>query len=240
MSITHVQDAISGVPSAGVFTATLSSPSASNFFIGILAASISGAAVTSITQTNVTWTKVVSSAVKIDSEIWKGIPTGTPGTSVACNTSGSPPGGRFNVSEWSYSGGTLDTDPAGTSSGSNNGNSTVVTTASVTPTASANALLVAVTNHASGNIFSSGPSGSGSGATWTAFTNNFGNIHYDYAIVTSTSGAYSVADTYSAANNWEAEIATFIITAPPSGQLFRQPPMNGLGVGGPFFGNPLF
>jgi hypothetical protein len=107
--------------------------------------------VSSITQTNVTWTKLhgLTSSTTVDAEVWVGVPTGVPGTTVTVAYSNANSVSKtIQVMEWPYPmAATLDhsADTTGTGAGANSG--------VITPTVGA--LCVAVFTCANGTIFSS-------------------------------------------------------------------------------------
>lgn len=184
------------------FTCSVSgTPSSSNVLV--LVAGSSNASVTISTgtppsQTNVTWTKKVSSAVNIDTEIWCGTPSGTPGTSVSITLSGTPSAFFGNLSEWSGTKACANSDAGATAS--NHGPSGNPSTATVTPTASSGGMVLwAVGRH--GGTFSSGPTNS-----FTALNSGSTLYMFAYRIVASISGTYSTGWTLTGGSVWEAQI----------------------------------
>jgi hypothetical protein len=98
---------------------TVAAGLSTSLFIGFMSTT-SGSTVSSVTQTNVTWTKIHSAANGSNSgvEIWKGVPSGTPGTTVTWAMSASQLIEAY-VTEWPSAAGlsgTLDqsSDQTGT------------------------------------------------------------------------------------------------------------------------------
>lgn len=134
---------------------TLSSPAQTSIYfaqIGILG----NFTITSITQTNVTWTqlKTANNSTNCRVDLWKGVTTGAPGTSVTVTPSASA-SFSFVVSEWPTGhglAGTLDNTADAT------GNTAFQRSGGVTPTAH-NAVAFATSVNSNGAITLPTPGG---------------------------------------------------------------------------------
>lgn len=203
---------ISTAPVQQVATSHSAASTTFNFVLGaaptindvLILAGAAGATtqyITGISQTGVTWTEVRLSHTNRAAFIWVGIvgsgasATGT----VTTNDLGSVVTVRTNVSEWAGLNLSVTSD---TSSG-NSGSSNVATTASITPTASRNVLLIAAARYGAGT-FTSGPTNS-----FTALTTQSNFYPFAYRVVSSTSGSYSTSWTYTSTDTWETAIAAF-------------------------------
>jgi hypothetical protein len=168
-----------------------------------------GQAVTSLVQTNATWALADAHATGRQCEIWYTTAlTGTPGTTITINLSGTPGSVGAQsacVSEWP---GQLTLDVAS----STNATSTTPSPPSQTPTAGREGLNIAAIR-AGGNV-SAGPTGGFSALTGSDATRGFGA----YLVANPTAGSY--ATTWTSANGaWAGVSAVFL--APISGVLLR-------------------
>jgi hypothetical protein len=143
--ITRVQGNNSGTSGTSSVSVTMSStPVSGNILIATIAImcwTSTAITVSSITETNVVWTKVINSAdtdesYYWDSEIWKGVVSASASTSVTVTLSGTPGGGGgsvVNICEYNSSIGTLTTDKTAYNSGADydiDSGTTVTTTES--------------------------------------------------------------------------------------------------------------
>jgi hypothetical protein len=198
---------ITGTWSSGSsYTATLPSAPASGHLLILtyVDAAQTVAGISSIAQTNVTWSKAVSSKVNEDVEIWYGVVGSAAGTVATINLSGTPTTASLsNISEWS--GLLTSSEVLANGTSANNGSGLTPTTATITPTAGKNVLIVAASRH--GSSFTSGPT-----SGFTSLSAGTAGLGYAFAylIVSSTSGSYSTSWTYGTSGAWDAEIATFL------------------------------
>ena len=105
-----VQEKSSGGSSSTSHSATMNAaPTVGNLLL-IVAENEGSMDVASITQTNVTWTKVYGTTPTTVPvvELWKGVIAGSPGTGITVAWSGSAAFGGFHVSEWTGLAGTID------------------------------------------------------------------------------------------------------------------------------------
>lgn len=138
--------------------------------------------VASITQTNVTWTKVVSENAGSDFEMWEGIPSGTPGTSLTIAWSAALSGATtVEISEWS---GNWPVGTAVDTSAPNAATSTAPTTSTITPTAGKSVVIIA--GFRANGAVSAGPTNS-----FTALTDTGTLQHQAYLIDPNAAGIYS-------------------------------------------------
>jgi hypothetical protein len=186
-------------------------------------------AISSISATNVTWHSAVVFATNTRAEIWYGEIAAGAGTVITVNLAGAASAvDHANASEWS---GLATSSELGVT-GTNSATSANPTTASITPTAGRNTLIIACTRR--GGTFSSGPDTGG----FTALTSPTTSDQYGYLVVASASGSYSTSWTWTTSLAWGASIASFYAPL-ATGKLFLPTNLSGLGSGGPFFGNPL-
>lgn len=189
---------------------TVSSPAQANFFIAMTGSSVAtNTTVSSITQTNVTWTVVKTCNVARTAEIWKGIPSGTPGATVTIAWANTPTTMFANVSQWSgvLSTGTVTDGTAGCSGTAG----TTQTTASIT-LANAGSLIVAV-DRANVN-FSSGPTGS-----FTDMTHTTVNQLFPAYRLPGSTGTYSTSWTTGSSAQNDTAIAAFLPATPTGGPI---------------------
>jgi hypothetical protein len=165
----------------------------------------SGAMLTSLVQTNVTWSLITRGITNANAEIWQGLVSGSASATMTYNCTSRGNSAFAYLLEWA------GVDPtggnqAGATASNSNASSTSVTTSTITPTAGTNVLMVACTRHA--GAYSSGPSGG-----FTALAPTGQSQQFCYQVVASASGSYTAAWVYGAANTAEASIATFAAAA---------------------------
>jgi hypothetical protein len=151
------------------------------------------AALTSILQTGVAWTKYTRYSVNRSIEVWTGVVGAGASASVVLSSSQ-----QGFLIEWAGVSATPDAVSAG-----NFGNSTTPTSATVTPTAGNNMLFIFAIARI--NTYSSGPTGG-----FTEFPSSNSNDRIAYQVVASTSGPYSGVYTFTAAQPWD----TYLLVLP--------------------------
>lgn len=191
------------VSAAGTIAITLASqPTQGNTLVIFAGTSDTTVIFSNISQTGVTWQRAVSgsSSTRIV-EIWYGNIGAGASTGITVNLSGTPASTyRGGISEW----GGLLSSGALSVTGDNNGNSTTVTTASITPPVGYNVLLIASSRAGNTSVPTNG---------FTNLTTQDVSAPGSYLVVPSTSGSYSTGWT-TVSGLWQAEIASFL--APPS------------------------
>lgn len=114
----------------------------------VLLAEVAGTTISGVSGGGVTWTKQVSSNVNGDVEIWAGAnASGAGGTATVTVTLLASDAASLNLSEWSGMPAALT---AGGTAAANNGRSLSADTATITPTAGHEVLLVAAANSLTG------------------------------------------------------------------------------------------
>lgn len=204
ISTAPVQQANATWSTGTSYPVVMSSTPASGDVLVLLAAcsDLTNGVVTGITQTGVTWHKAVGSNVNQAVDIWYGEVGSGATSTVTVNLAGAPSVfSRASVSEWSGVALSSELDVLGTASSS--GINSTLSTASVTPAAGNNSLLLAVVRKS--GTFQSGPT-NGFSALSTVNT----GWQFAYLVATSTAGSYSTTWTYSTSGGYDAEIATFI------------------------------
>lgn len=210
MAITRVQGTARGQNQSTTVTATLTStPTADNFLVAVISADNTGGEVnrivSSITQTNVSWSMQVQKTVGYFTlEIWLGVVSASAGKSVQANFSGNVATlAVINVCEYSglASSGTLD------KTASSSGSGTTTDTGTTATTTHANELWIGGTHSQSWGIVQSSP------------TNGFTLLDGDYESYWSGSQAYleKIVSSTGTANTgtttgsypWVGAIATF-------------------------------
>lgn len=205
---------------------TVATPTNGNYEIPVQLVGPGGTVYTSPAQTNLAFSHLAAYAVNRKLEAYIGAVSASPGSSLAWGG-----GAGFNgiVVEWAgLDGGFDSTNSAGSSA-----NLAISTTASVTPAAGTNCLLLAGLSRA--GTYSSGPTGG-----WTDVTGSTNAMRLAYLVVNGASGSYSTAWTYLAAAAYDTYI--WILTAPSGGggrTLFSVPSLDGLSIAGPKQFNPL-
>lgn len=214
----HSEQTFNAGTGATQFTDTLSLAPPSGA-LGVMNANIAGAgsAVTNVdNQTNATWASAFASTTNYKSSTWYGLFSGVGGLTVrittallgVANTShnfsfftGLPAGGGYN---------------AGASGSATAASGTAVATPSVTPTAGAEVLLVAMMR----GVGTAGATPAG----WTAMTPGGNGTQFFYMIVPSASGSYQASNTWGTSGAWVAHIACFEVTATVTAVVTTQPP----------------
>lgn len=167
------------------------------------ASTSSNADLLSITQTNVSWSRVgVVYTVNRKIEVWLGTVSASPGTGLtfAYTGGGTSVFSGGQISQWTDLTGVADVAPTGASN-----TNTATATASITPTAGAHVLLIAVVSR-TGSI-SSGPDNSFADYPSTiGVTSN----RTAYRIVSSASGSYQTTWTYGTSVAYDTVIAAFV------------------------------
>lgn len=203
ISASPVQQVVGSWASGSTYPLTMGgSPVQGNTLIACIATN-GGMTVSSITQTGVTWTKVVNQNVAGlgDIEIWSGAVGSSPGTGITVNLSGTPTDSNANVSEWS---GVGVTD---VSAATQTATLATVVTDTITPTSGLNELLIGCFGHGTTNAASiAGPTNG-----FTALTRAFHvrECESAYLVVASTTGSYSTGWTQGAGLGWFSAIASF-------------------------------
>lgn len=203
ISSTPVHECNGQWASGNSFTLTCTAPTSGN--IVILAANNSNTATTvsSISSTGVTWrgSAEISSNTTDGMSIWCGDVGAGAGTTITINLNTTGTGQwRANMSEWS------GTNPCAAAIGAkaaNTATATNPTTATITPTASKNVVMIA-TVRKSGS-FTSGPTNS-----FVALGTPGSSAQFAYLVVPSTSGSYSTSWVYTTNVAYDALIATFM------------------------------
>lgn len=200
ISSSPIQQATGSGLSGTSFTVTISAASSGNTLIYVSGVTDSAQTISTISCTNVTWTKAQGSNTNADVEIWYGVVAGGSSGTTITVTTGATIGlaVRATVSEWSGVNTSSQLDVHAT----NSGTSTNPATGTITPTAGLNELFIAATRE--GGTFSSGPTNG-----WTAGTTPNTGFQWAYKVVSNTSGTDSTDWTYSASNVWDAAYATF-------------------------------
>lgn len=155
-------------------------------------------------------------------------------TGGACTVTVTPAAGStylsFSIDEYSFTGSGVSVDSTGT--GTNT--STTPATGALSPTG---------TDLVVGTVYTGGANTSytaGTGMTLT-YTANYGSnkvgIASEYDL--NVSGSITPAVTLGSSCIWYMASAAFLPTGGGGGSLFRVSPMSGLGVGGPFFSDPM-
>src|SRR5690349_13300335 len=187
ISTSPIQEVAGKTTSGGSATKdiTISTPGAGNS-LRLLITSQNNITISSVTGGGVTWALTQEyHAAPNNTNIWiyEGDNSSGSGTTVGVTISNTYATVNYNVTEWSGVDPTPVADPAGTT---NNGTSATSTTASATPTAGKNVLLLAV-SHCPGPTTTNAPSG------WTALSRDASatDTGYGYLVVASASGSYS-------------------------------------------------
>lgn len=131
--------AFSAASAAGTFPLT---PLATSLFFACFVGVVSDShIVSSIAQTNVTWTLLrrTRQSTNVTLELWKGVPSGVPGTVATATLDGTTPAGQILFTEWAGTGlaGTVD-QAADTSSAS----ATTQRTGTIVPSSATNLTFV--------------------------------------------------------------------------------------------------
>jgi hypothetical protein len=198
ISASPIQDVNGGAVIANGGTLTVSAPANGNLCVLTSRAGAAANAITSITQTNVTWTKAIDeTASTLYAGIWKGIVSGgAGGTTLTINSGGA--GVRVDFTEWSGFAVSIPTDATGT----NTNTSSTTSTGTISPTAGFPELIIATGNITTG--LSSGPTGG-----FTALSTSNVQHQSAYLVVSSTSGTYSTSWTGSGSGQWDCVFASF-------------------------------
>lgn len=195
MSIAKVQDIGVKLTTGGSTskTITISAP-ASGAMLSLFIGHVSSASISSVSGGGVTWSKVgnvTESATTSTIEHWVGHNSSGSGTTITIVVSNTYGAYECNFSEWSGTDTSGVADPAETT---NSGTSNTMTTASVTPTAGKEVLLLAcgvtlahVTNTPSGSFSALACSATAQPASSST------NYAFAYRIVSSASGSYSTS-----------------------------------------------
>ena len=192
-----------------------STPTVGNSIVCVISSGAELTIPSSVTGAGVTFAAARNSNTRRYVGIWYG--TNSSGASATIDvTYPTNVGGReINCTEWS---GMQTASPVDTS-GASNGKSTVTaTTATITPTSSVERLFIAGTRIGGAVTFSSGPTNSFTLLTASAQPAGQGA----YRVVTTTSGTYNTAITYSTSGDWDAAIAAFIPAA-AGGSTLKDP-----------------
>lgn len=179
-------------------TITLTSTPTQGNTIILVVSGANNNTVSAVSQTNVTWTKANSLNASGNSEIWYGTVGASAGTVISLTNAPLTANLRLNATEWS---GIATVSPLLTS-GTNNGNSTAPVTASITPTANKNVLIISTMRLPSATT--AGPT-----AGFTALSSGTTAHVSAYNYATTTSGSYSNAYTITS-GVWIATIAAFV------------------------------
>jgi len=243
--IMRVQGAARGTATSGSSISAMLSqtPTSGNLLIAVVGTQSNspGDTVSSISETNVSWTKQISTdGSGWDSEIWAGIVGSNASTSITVNLSsalaGAVTGAIVDICEYSglLTSGYLDRTTT------NSGNSVLGTTGTTTTITQATELWVGtiwVATH--GTVTQSSPTngftlldgaqiGLAGGAGWD------GSLSYLESIV-STTGAASGGTSWSSSSNYRASIATFeALSGPPANDfsISASPTSQTIGAGG--------
>jgi hypothetical protein len=180
----------------------ITQPTAGNTMILYYNSLTAGQAVTSLVQTNATWVLADAQATGRQVEIWYTTAlTGTPGTTITVNLSGTPStAGQQSacVSEWSASGQlTLDTANSQTAT------STTPAIPTLTPTAGRSAVVIGAIR--AGGAVSGGPTGGTALLSSDAGVRGYGA----YNIVDPTTGTYDMTWT-TGSSQWGSVGAVFL------------------------------
>jgi hypothetical protein len=209
---TPVQEKASNAWTSGTsFTISgLTTPTAGNTHVLYFGCATAGLSVASLVQTNATWALADGHITGRQCEIWYTTAlTGTPGTTITVNLSGTPAAAGLLsacVSEWP---GQLTLDVAS----STNATSTTPAPPSQTPTAGREALIVGAIR--AGSAVSAGPTGG-----FTALLSSDANVRGfgAYLVANPTAGSYATTWT-SGSGTWAGVSAVFL--APLSGVKLR-------------------
>lgn len=189
---------------AGAIAITLAgAPTNGNVLIFVMTMNTNTNSVATMAQTNVTWHRALTTSTNETIEIWYGEVGASASATLTCTLTNGNSTCRGNLSEWS---GIATTSEADAAQGSN-GTSATPTTASITPTAGRNVLLIASTRKA--GTFTAGSETNG----FTALTTTNSGWRYSYLVVASTSGSYSTGWAFSTSTAYEAAIASFLAPA---------------------------
>lgn len=185
--------------STNPFTITLpGTPTNGNtLFLNLSVSAPAGVTISSITQTGVTWALVARSNSNTRLvEQWIGTSVSGAGTGITVNVAGGTGNFRGNVVEWNgITATTADTTANNTGSSSNPASATI------TPTAGKNMLLLAV-GVGGGN--SNSPT---NGFTRIPFGDSANPVHY--LVIPNTNASYNVSWTGTGSQAWEVIISAF-------------------------------
>lgn len=154
-----------------------------------------GLSTTSLIQTNVTWTLVSRSNTARCAEVWKGIVSGTPGTTIAVVNSG---GMNYIAQEWGGLDGTVSTSKTGATS-------TNPLSPSITPTTNKRVLVIATFQSHQGTT--AGPTNS-----FTDAPNTATQRHVAYIVVNLTAGESYQTGYTAVSGEWDSVICVFPFT----------------------------
>lgn len=205
ISTTPVQQATGQVAlgtSSG--TVTLSTPTNGNTIILVIStADLTSPTISSVAQTNVTWTQALASPnTNTRAWIYYGLVAASPGTTITVTLgSNAVTNWSLSAAEWS---GVATTSPLDVSN-SNIGSSTNPATGTITPTASKNELIIAAGRKMGSNAGLTGPTNS-----FTFLSTANAASQHAYLVVASTTGTYSTDWTYTNTGGWDVVYATFL------------------------------
>lgn len=193
-------------------------PTAGNVLV-LQRAVVSGTAtISTVTQTNVTWTRAKRNTVNQDCDIWIGVVGASPGTVITVDLSAaSATQGRYNVSEWS--GMSTDGGLVAAQCLTANATGTTVSTPTQTFPSASNFVLIACIRASAG--YSSGPTNG-----WSKFENpGTSNGQFIYKIVNAaTSGGTETSDVVFASSVANGVAVIMMLASIPAAGAFTMGP----------------
>ena len=187
-------------------TLTLTAPTNGNTLVLVITAlGTEAATISTVVETNVTWTLDQSSSntnAKVFS--YRVTVAASASTSLVVTLSGNATvAWHLEVSEWS---GIATSSPLDVN-GTNAGTSSVVASGTISPTAGLNELIIVAGRNAGSNAGLAGPTNS-----FTFLTTPNASTQIAYLVVASTTGTYSTGWNYTTNGNWNISYATYQAT----------------------------